>query len=78
MTYKPKFEIVKPEEAVSVICSLNDIVFETNITEIPNIMQPQVAERHFLDLRKKYGAVLAADLVNKVKIFFPHTINLVG
>uniref|UniRef100_A0A803MYM8 SAC domain-containing protein n=1 Tax=Chenopodium quinoa TaxID=63459 RepID=A0A803MYM8_CHEQI len=26
---------------------------------------PQVAERHFLDLRKRYGAVLAVDLVNK-------------
>ncbi|OMO83409.1 hypothetical protein COLO4_22544 [Corchorus olitorius] len=41
LTYKPKFEIVKPEEA------------------------PRVAERHFLDLRKKYGSVLAIDLVNK-------------
>ncbi|MBA0793705.1 hypothetical protein Gohar_018091, partial [Gossypium harknessii] len=40
LTYKPKFEIVKPEEA------------------------PRVAERHFLDLRKKYGSVLAIDLVN--------------
>ncbi|KAL9247594.1 hypothetical protein vseg_021011 [Gypsophila vaccaria] len=41
LTYKPKFEIVKPEEA------------------------PQIAERHFLDLRKRYGSVLAVDLVNK-------------
>ncbi|KAK1587689.1 hypothetical protein Q3G72_015890 [Acer saccharum] len=41
LTYKPKFEIVRPEEA------------------------PRVAERHFLDLRKKYGNVLAVDLVNK-------------
>ncbi|GMH06601.1 hypothetical protein Nepgr_008441 [Nepenthes gracilis] len=41
LTYKPKFEIVKPEEA------------------------PRVAERHFLDLRKRYGSVLAVDLVNK-------------
>ncbi|XAR58045.1 Phosphatidylinositol-3,4-bisphosphate 4-phosphatase [Bertholletia excelsa] len=41
LTYKPKFEIVRSEEA------------------------PQVAERHFLDLRKKYGKVLAVDLVNK-------------
>ncbi|KAL8124104.1 phosphoinositide phosphatase SAC6-like [Apium graveolens] len=41
LTYKPKFEIVKHEEA------------------------PQVAERHFLDLRKKYGNVIAIDLVNK-------------
>ncbi|KAG6387692.1 hypothetical protein SASPL_152884 [Salvia splendens] len=41
LTYKPNFEIVKPEEA------------------------PRVAERHFLDLRKKYGNVLAVDLVNK-------------
>ncbi|XP_050101870.1 phosphoinositide phosphatase SAC7-like isoform X4 [Malus sylvestris] len=40
LTYKPKFEIVRLEEA------------------------PRVAERHFLDLRKKYGAVLAVDLVN--------------
>lgn len=31
-------------------------------------MQPRVLERHFLDLRKKYGAVLAVDLVNKVNI----------
>lgn len=41
LTYKPKFEIVRPEEA------------------------PRVAERHFLDLRKKYGSVLAVDLVNE-------------
>ncbi|CAK9164941.1 unnamed protein product [Ilex paraguariensis] len=41
LKYKPKFEIVRLEEA------------------------PQVVERHFLDLRKKYGNVLAADLVNK-------------
>ncbi|KAG8660087.1 phosphoinositide phosphatase SAC6 isoform X1 [Manihot esculenta] len=41
LTYKPKFEIVKPEDA------------------------SQVAERHFLDLRKKYGAVIAVDLVNE-------------
>ncbi|KAK6924572.1 SAC domain [Dillenia turbinata] len=41
LTYKPKFELVKLEEA------------------------PQVAERHFLDLRKRYGSVLAVDLVNK-------------
>ncbi|XP_073159393.1 phosphoinositide phosphatase SAC6-like [Henckelia pumila] len=41
LRYKPKFEIVKPEEA------------------------PRVVERHFLDLRKKYGNVLAVDLVNK-------------
>ncbi|KAH0719166.1 hypothetical protein KY285_015197 [Solanum tuberosum] len=41
LTYKPKFEIVRLEEA------------------------PRVAERHFLDLRKKYGNVLAVDLVNK-------------
>ncbi|KAH7529527.1 hypothetical protein ACOSP7_022527 [Xanthoceras sorbifolium] len=41
LTYKPRFEIVRAEEA------------------------PRVAERHFLDLRKKYGNVLAVDLVNK-------------
>ncbi|XP_021907955.1 phosphoinositide phosphatase SAC6-like isoform X2 [Carica papaya] len=41
LTYKPKFEIVRSEEA------------------------PRVVERHFLDLRKRYGSVLAVDLVNK-------------
>ncbi|MCD9560831.1 Fimbrin, actin-bundling protein [Datura stramonium] len=41
LTYKPKFEIVRLDEA------------------------PRVAERHFLDLRKKYGNVLSVDLVNK-------------
>lgn len=41
LTYKPKFEIVKLDEA------------------------PRVAERHFLDLRKRYGSVLAVDLVNQ-------------
>lgn len=41
LTYKPKFEIVRVEEA------------------------PRVVERHFLDLRKKYGNVLAVDLINK-------------
>ncbi|KAL5706157.1 GTPase activating protein (GAP) for Rho1p [Ranunculus cassubicifolius] len=41
LTYKPKFEIVRLEEA------------------------PRVVERHFLDLKKRYGAVLAVDLVNK-------------
>ncbi|XP_076921799.1 phosphoinositide phosphatase SAC7-like [Bidens hawaiensis] len=41
LKYKPKFEIVKPDEA------------------------SRVCERHFLDLRKKYGNVLAVDLVNK-------------
>ncbi|VFQ99800.1 unnamed protein product [Cuscuta campestris] len=40
LTYKPKFEIVRFDEA------------------------PRVAERHFLDLRKKYGNVIAIDLVN--------------
>uniref|UniRef100_A0A1D1YL97 Phosphatidylinositide phosphatase SAC1-B n=1 Tax=Anthurium amnicola TaxID=1678845 RepID=A0A1D1YL97_9ARAE len=41
LTYKPGFEIVRPEEA------------------------PRVVERHFMDLRKRYGSVLAVDLVNK-------------
>jgi hypothetical protein len=40
LTYKPKFQLVRLEEA------------------------PRVVERHILDLRKKYGAVLAVDLVN--------------
>lgn len=31
-------------------------------------LQPRVAERHFLDLRKRYGSVLAVDLVNAVHI----------
>ncbi|GAA0141761.1 phosphatase [Lithospermum erythrorhizon] len=43
LTYKPKFELVRPEEA------------------------PRVTERHFLDLRKKYGNVVAVDLINKTK-----------
>nr|GMC63930.1 phosphoinositide phosphatase SAC6-like [Ipomoea batatas] len=30
---------------------------------------PQVVERHFLDLRKKYGNVIAIDLVNSVRSF---------
>ncbi|KAF8405537.1 hypothetical protein HHK36_010444 [Tetracentron sinense] len=41
LTYKPKFEIVRLEEA------------------------PRVVERHILDLRKRYGSILAVDLVNK-------------
>lgn len=41
LKYKPKFEIVRHEDA------------------------PEVVERHFLDLRKRYGTVLAVDLVNK-------------
>ncbi|XP_042484714.1 phosphoinositide phosphatase SAC6-like isoform X2 [Macadamia integrifolia] len=41
LRYKPKFEIVRPEEA------------------------PHVAERHFFDLRKRYGSVIAVNLVNQ-------------
>ncbi|XP_043709836.1 phosphoinositide phosphatase SAC7-like [Telopea speciosissima] len=41
LTYKPKFEIVRPEEASHVV------------------------ERHFFDLRKRYGCVFAVDLVNQ-------------
>ncbi|KAK1325658.1 Phosphoinositide phosphatase SAC7 [Acorus calamus] len=44
LTYKPKFRIVKSEDA------------------------PRVVERHFLDLRKRYGSVLAVDLVNQTVI----------
>uniref|UniRef100_M8CCX5 Uncharacterized protein n=1 Tax=Aegilops tauschii TaxID=37682 RepID=M8CCX5_AEGTA len=40
LTYKPSFDVVRQEEA------------------------PSVLERHFKDLQKKYGAVLAVDLVN--------------
>ncbi|KAL6634172.1 hypothetical protein ACP70R_026843 [Stipagrostis hirtigluma subsp. patula] len=40
LTYKPRFDIVRQEEA------------------------PHILERHFHDLQKKYGAVLAVDLVN--------------
>ncbi|AQK52988.1 Phosphoinositide phosphatase SAC6 [Zea mays] len=40
LTYKPSFDIVRQEDA------------------------PSVLERHFHDLQKKYGAVLAVDLVN--------------
>ncbi|VAH10466.1 unnamed protein product [Triticum turgidum subsp. durum] len=40
LTYKPSFDLVRQEEA------------------------PSVLERHFKDLQKKYGAVLAVDLVN--------------
>ena len=31
-----------------------------------SVVQPRVLERHFHDLQKKYGAVLAVDLVNTV------------
>ncbi|PKA60102.1 Phosphoinositide phosphatase SAC7 [Apostasia shenzhenica] len=41
LTYKPSFQIVRPDEA------------------------PSVAERHFLDLVKRYNSVVAVDLVNK-------------
>ncbi|KAJ6792754.1 phosphoinositide phosphatase SAC6-like [Iris pallida] len=41
LTYKPSFQIVRPEDG------------------------PKVAERHFFDLGKKYGSVLAVDLINK-------------
>ncbi|KAG6515697.1 hypothetical protein ZIOFF_026126 [Zingiber officinale] len=43
LTYKPKFDIVRPDEA------------------------SRVAERHFLDLNKKYGSVVAVDLVNQAE-----------
>ncbi|XP_078448417.1 phosphoinositide phosphatase SAC7-like isoform X2 [Wolffia australiana] len=41
LTYKPRFEVVRPEEA------------------------PKVAERHFMDLSKRYGSIIAVDLINK-------------
>lgn len=43
---------------------------------VPYIMQPRVVERHFLDLRKKYGNVLAVDLVNKVHILVSMLLTL--
>ena len=32
------------------------------------LMQPKVAERHFQDLTKRYGSIIAIDLVNQVRI----------
>lgn len=49
------------------VCYFLSILFTDAVL---NFMQARVAERHFLDLRKKYGSVLAVDLVNKVHIFF--------
>ena len=70
LTYKPKFELLKLEEAVSVCWLLYFCGFLTYFVYFTSIslleMQPRVLERHILDLRKKYGAVLAVDLVNKV------------
>lgn len=37
-------------------------------------LQPQVVEKHFLDLKNKYGNVLAVNLVNKVHF---HMIQLI-
>lgn len=56
-------------------CSLYIFAFQFILSilfthAILNLLQARVAERHFLDLRKKYGSVLAVDLVNKVHIFF--------
>ncbi|GKA54732.1 phosphoinositide phosphatase SAC6-like protein, partial [Tanacetum coccineum] len=53
LTYKPKFEIVKPEEAVRKVEAIN------------------------LDLRKKYGNVIAVDLVNK-DYTVPKGVNTTG
>ncbi|CAN4078597.1 unnamed protein product [Withania somnifera] len=42
-----------------------DLTYKPNF-EIVRIMEaPRVVERHYLDLRKKYGNVLSIDLVNK-------------
>lgn len=47
--------------------------FSAKLTSgILHVIQPQVAERHFLDLRKKYGSVLAVDLVNEVHTILSH------
>lgn len=49
--------------------SLNSLASELSVSLL-NFLQPRVLERHFLDLRKKYGNVLAVDLVNKVDTGF--------
>ena len=77
LTYKPKFELLKHDEAVSGCWLLYlwglHLTFYMYFIAISLLeMQRQVLERHFLDLRKKYGAVLAVDLVNKVNILSLH------
>ncbi|XP_057761465.1 phosphoinositide phosphatase SAC7-like [Arachis stenosperma] len=42
-----------------------DLTYKPNFELMKHDEAPRVLERHFLDLRKKYGAVLAVDLVNK-------------
>jgi hypothetical protein len=38
-------------------------------------MQARVLERHFHDLQKKYGAIVAIDLVNSVSIALLDSLN---
>ncbi|KAF5735890.1 phosphoinositide phosphatase family protein [Tripterygium wilfordii] len=42
-----------------------DLTYKPEFEIVRHEEAPQVAERHFLDMRKKYGSVLAVDLVNK-------------
>ncbi|XP_023518912.1 phosphoinositide phosphatase SAC7-like isoform X1 [Cucurbita pepo subsp. pepo] len=41
-----------------------DLTYKPKFELVKTEEFPRIAERHFLDLRKKYGAVLAVDLVN--------------
>ena len=65
---------MRPEEALSVFIYCQYFIVHlihstfTDFAGIRHIMQSRVAERHFLDLRKTYGSVLAVDLVNTVSI----------
>ena len=98
LTYKPSFDVVRVEEAVSSHSFLYSILFYHQGTGIiilyalqcsiglsflrPNlprvfVLQARVLERHFHDLQKKYGAVVAIDLVNSVSIALLHSLHYV-
>ncbi|KAE8671451.1 Phosphoinositide phosphatase SAC7 [Hibiscus syriacus] len=55
-----------PDEYVANFVETEQIVQMNGF--IASFVQPRVTERHFLDLRKKYGVVLAIELVNTVSI----------
>ncbi|OAY65446.1 Phosphoinositide phosphatase SAC7 [Ananas comosus] len=42
-----------------------DLTYKPHFDIISREEAPRIVERHFLDLRKKYGSVIAVDLVNK-------------